>query len=47
MLLTRQPRQSDIMFLLTSQFIDLLVLADNLNCTNYPLQIKVRLLYVV
>ena len=28
------------MFLLTSQFIKLLVHADNLNSTNYPLQIK-------
>ena len=40
MLLTRQLRQSDILFLLTSQFIKLLVLVDNLNSTNYPLQIK-------
>ena len=28
------------MFLLTSQFIKLLVHADNLNSTSYPLQIK-------
>ena len=40
MLLTRQLRQSYIMFLLISQFIKLLVLADNLDITNYPLQIK-------
>ena len=40
MLLTRQLRQSDIMFSLASQFIKLLVHADNLNSTNYPLRIK-------
>ena len=33
-------RLCDIMFLLTSQFIKLLVLAENLNSTNYPLQIN-------
>ena len=47
MLLTRQLRQSDIMSLLTSQFIKLLVLADNINCTNYPLQIKDTGLFVI
>ena len=36
----KQLRQSDFLFLLTSQFIKLLVLVDNLNSTNYPLQIK-------
>ena len=40
MLLSRQHRQSDIMFLLTSQFIKLLVHADSLNSTNYQLHIE-------
>ena len=47
MLSTRKLRQSDIMFLLTSQFIKLLVLADNLNSTNYPLQIKDPSVFII